>query len=96
MIFLSANGLRGPFEGPVAKNRDFVGPLNGYEQSKCHFGAKKVEICKSFACSHLRGQKSQNFQGQALQMALVIYLYAENHYVWGTECTGYICEQEKV
>jgi len=43
MIFLSANGLRGPFEGPVPKNQDFFGPLNGYQRSECHFGAKKVE-----------------------------------------------------
>jgi len=26
--FLSANGLQGPFEGPVPKNGDFFGPLN--------------------------------------------------------------------
>jgi len=26
MIFLSANGLLGPFEGPVPKNLDFFGP----------------------------------------------------------------------
>ena len=26
MIFLSANGLLGPFEGPVTKNLDFFGP----------------------------------------------------------------------
>jgi len=43
MIFLCANGLRGPFEGPVPKNRDFFSPRNGYERSECHFGAKKVD-----------------------------------------------------
>jgi len=40
IIFLSANGLQGPFEGPVPKNPDFF----GYKPSECHFGAKKVEI----------------------------------------------------
>jgi hypothetical protein len=38
MICISANGLLGPFEGPVPKNRDFFGPLNCYERSECHFG----------------------------------------------------------
>jgi len=33
MIFLSANRLLGQFEGPVPKNLDFFGPLNGYARS---------------------------------------------------------------
>jgi len=41
---MSANGLQGLFEGPVPKKRNFFGPFFGYEQSECHFGAKKVEI----------------------------------------------------
>jgi len=46
IFFLRANGLQGPFEGPVPENRDFFGPLNGYEQRESHFGAKKVSILR--------------------------------------------------
>jgi len=45
MIFLSANGLLGPFEGPVPKNLDVFGP----------------QIDTRFAHSHLRGHKSLDF-----------------------------------
>ncbi len=44
MISMPANPYRGPCEGVGSGNRDFFGPLNGYERSECHLGPKKLRF----------------------------------------------------
>ena len=41
MIFMRANGLRRPFEGPVPKNQDFFGPLMATSKASAILGRKK-------------------------------------------------------
>ena len=62
MIFLRANGLQGPFEGPVPKNRDFL-PLIGTCFARSHLrGQKKSQFygqaLQMAQVIHLHSEKS--------------------------------------
>jgi len=52
MIFMRANGLRGPFEGPIPNNRDFFGPLKATEILQ-----KSLILEKCKKCAKIGGTK---------------------------------------
>jgi len=54
MILMQANPFRGPLELVGTENRDFPGPWNGNERSKCHLSPNKLRF---------QGPPLQSFNG---------------------------------